>query len=388
MASIRKRARSRSRGKHQYEVRYLDPSGKPKSKSLPTYARAEDFANKIETQKLQGDYHDPSLGRELVRSYYHRRWLDLATLRFSPSTLKLLTGHWERYVAPVFGNRKLNSLTSADISSFVVGMAKNTSRYQAETALRLIRSILGDAVQDKILARSVALSVSAPARPPHRPRCLSAPEVGTLAEAHPDRWYAFILVAAYGGLRFGGLAGLAKNRIDFLRRKLIVDQAIIEVCGRNYVRPTKSGKPRSVTLPAFVMDALAEHIRKYPPDQDGLVFCEEDGEPIRRYRFYKQVWWPAIERSGIGHLRFHDLRHTSAALAIAEGAHPKTIQERLGHHSAAFTLDVYGFLFPGLDEALAEQLDAKGRDLSRRHNDEKAIQTEAQIIPLRRRDKN
>jgi len=275
----------------------------------------------------------------------------------------------------------MNSLTPLDLSSFVQGTAERVSVYQAETSLRLIRSILAAAVEDGVLGASPALKVTPPRRPPRNVRYLVVDEVGQLVDAHPDRWQAFVLVAAYGGLRFGELAGLCERRIDLLRRKVLVEQAIIEVSGKNYVRPTKSGKPRTVTLPSFVMDVLAEHIRKYPPNADGLVFCNEDGTPVRRSNFYKSVWWPAIKRSGIGHLRFHDLRHTSAALAIAEGAHPKTIQMRMGHHSAAFTLDVYGGLFPSLDEDLAEQLDHKGRE-QRITAREAEQQQEAKVIPL------
>jgi integrase len=56
-------------------------------------------------------------------------------------------------------------------------------------------------------------------------------------------------------------------------------------------------------------------------------------------------------------LRWHDLRHTAAALAISVGAHPKVIQQRLGHSSIKTTLDVYGHLLPKLDVALADALD-------------------------------
>jgi integrase len=54
---------------------------------------------------------------------------------------------------------------------------------------------------------------------------------------------------------------------------------------------------------------------------------------------------------------FHHLRHTAAALAIAEGAHAKAIQARLGHASITTTLNLYGHLFPSLDVELAECLD-------------------------------
>ena len=56
-------------------------------------------------------------------------------------------------------------------------------------------------------------------------------------------------------------------------------------------------------------------------------------------------------------LVFHELRHTAAALAIAQGAHPLVIKERLGHSSITVTLDRYGALFPNLDETLAGALD-------------------------------
>jgi integrase len=67
---------------------------------------------------------------------------------------------------------------------------------------------------------------------------------------------------------------------------------------------------------------------------------------------------PALTKAGLSRsVRFHDLRHTCAALCIALGAHPKAIQERLGHSSITVTLDRYGHLFPKLDEALTDRLD-------------------------------
>jgi hypothetical protein len=56
--------------------------------------------------------------------------------------------------------------------------------------------------------------------------------------------------------------------------------------------------------------------------------------------------------------RWHDLRHTSVALAIANGAHPKAIQERIGHSSITITFDRYGHLFPSLGIAVADGLEA------------------------------
>ena len=52
-------------------------------------------------------------------------------------------------------------------------------------------------------------------------------------------------------------------------------------------------------------------------------------------------------------MRFHDLRHTHVAMLISQGEHPKVIQTRLGPSSIKVTLDQYGHVFEGLDEAAA-----------------------------------
>jgi integrase len=82
---------------------------------------------------------------------------------------------------------------------------------------------------------------------------------------------------------------------------------------------------------------------------------------MRHSNFYQRIFKPALRETLPEYLhavRFHDLRHSNAALLIAEGGHPKAIQQRLGHSSITVTLDRYGHLFPSLDDALADALDA------------------------------
>ena len=66
---------------------------------------------------------------------------------------------------------------------------------------------------------------------------------------------------------------------------------------------------------------------------------------------------PAAKRAGLAGVTPHDLRHTCVALLVQLGAHPKAIQEWLGHSSITMTLDQYGHLFPSIEEALAGRLD-------------------------------
>ncbi len=78
---------------------------------------------------------------------------------------------------------------------------------------------------------------------------------------------------------------------------------------------------------------------------------------IRASHFRSRVWVPATVEASLEGVNFHDLRHSHVALLIEAGEHVKVIQSRLGHSSARITLDVYGHLFDGIDEAAAERLD-------------------------------
>ena len=79
---------------------------------------------------------------------------------------------------------------------------------------------------------------------------------------------------------------------------------------------------------------------------------------LRYSNFYRRRFKPAVSRAGLPEgTRFHDLRHSCAALLIAEGAHPKAIMDWLGHSSIQVTLGTYGHLFPNLEASLVDALD-------------------------------
>ena len=81
------------------------------------------------------------------------------------------------------------------------------------------------------------------------------------------------------------------------------------------------------------------------------------GGPLRHGGFFRRHFKPAVVRAELDtRTRFHDLRHTAAALMIAEGAHLLTVKERLGHSTIKVTADRYGHLFPSLEEDLTVRL--------------------------------
>jgi integrase len=89
-----------------------------------------------------------------------------------------------------------------------------------------------------------------------------------------------------------------------------------------------------------------------------LVFTTELGAPIRRTAFSERVWRRAVKRAGLNGVTFHALRHFYASLLIRHGESVKTVQARLGHASAAETLDTYSHLWPDSDDRTRSAVDS------------------------------
>jgi integrase len=167
-----------------------------------------------------------------------------------------------------------------------------------------------------------------------------------------------VLVASYGGLRIGELAGLRPHRIDLDRGRVDIAEIAVEVRGEVVwgAPKTRAGR-RSVSLPGPVVDELRDHLAAHAGRD--LVFPGPGGRtPLRTPTWRRRVWQPAVDAAGLAPLRPHDLRHTAVALWIAVGANVLEVARRAGHTSSAFTMDRYGHLFPEADQALSDRLAA------------------------------
>lgn len=88
-----------------------------------------------------------------------------------------------------------------------------------------------------------------------------------------------------------------------------------------------------------------------------MVFVTPEGKPLHLNTLthrYKRL----LSQSGLPPIRFHDLRHTSATLMLANGEHPKIAQERLGHSDISITLNLYSHVTMDMQREAADRLDA------------------------------
>ena len=160
--------------------------------------------------------------------------------------------------------------------------------------------------------------------------------------------------ACLTGLRQGELFALRDRALDLGRRSIVVEAGARE--GQLIPTKTTAGR-RQVRLSGEALRILREQLLARVPSELGLIFPTPGGVVWRKDNFMARVFRPAVRRAGLTPLRFHDLRHTYAALMVAAGAHPKLLQAQLGHTSINVTLNTYGHLFPDAFADVGDALD-------------------------------
>ncbi len=243
------------------------------------------------------------------------------------------------------------------------GAAPGTVR----AARKVLRLVLETARREGAIRTNPCDGIRVPPSPKADMMFLTAEQVETLATTIDQRYATLVSLAAYTGLRAGEIGALRVERVDLDAGRITIAESVTEVQGHGLVfSEPKTYERRSVTLPNFLVNELVKHLTERPEDPAAFVFASPDGAVLNHKNFYRRMFKPAVSAAGLpGHTRFHDLRHTCAALCIALGAHPKAIQERLGHSSITVTLDRYGHLLPKLDETLTGRLDDLHRETLR-----------------------
>lgn len=161
--------------------------------------------------------------------------------------------------------------------------------------------------------------------------------------------------------------GLRWNCVNFEAGTILIEKQLQQEKkkgGAYYFAPLKNDKSRTISPAPFVMQLLKAHsiaqaegrLKAGPLwENSGLVFCNELGGhlvPITISRHFKR----AVQEIGTPATRFHDLRHSYAVACIRAGDDIKTVQENLGHATAAFTLDVYGHVTKQMQQASAQRM--------------------------------
>jgi integrase len=343
---------------NRYQVRYRTPDGRyvTAPATFETKADAGRYLSRVEADMLRGEWADPRLGRTTFGEWADR-WLD-SSVNLRGNTKAGYRSILGRYLRPAFASYPLARIDLLAVWTWLAKLeADGVGQATRAKAYRLLARILGSAVEARYIAVNPCGIRRAGSDGASEMRIATVDQVVAVANRVPARYRALVLVAAFGGLRWGELAGLRRKRVDLERGTVTVAEQLLEVNGAFSVGPPKSAAGRrTVTLPAVVVEALAEHLRRYTAKSpEAFVFLSSQGKHLRRSNFNRRVWQPATRVAGVEGLRVHDLRHTAGTLATAAGGSLREVMDRLGHSTTVAAVR-YQHVMADRDAAIAREL--------------------------------
>src|SRR5918996_4176236 len=160
-----------------YKVGWRDPSGKTHKRTFRLRRDADDFARRIEGDKVRGDYFDPKAGRITLAEYF-QHYMETAT-HLKPSSRHMYQDTASRYILPALGDYPLASIEASDVRGFLANLS--TKPATARIAHRLLRSVLYSAVEDKKVRHNAAAKAKLPAEQRREARDRTGEEVERVA---------------------------------------------------------------------------------------------------------------------------------------------------------------------------------------------------------------
>ncbi|WP_287154458.1 site-specific integrase [Candidatus Solincola tengchongensis] len=316
---------------------------------------AEALKRRIDEEIAKGTFgkekKDPSF------SEFASQYLEDKKAELKPSTYKDYRQVLGNHILPFFKRTHLSQVTPARVQDFLRHLQKKgVSPATTGKVYRVLKSLLRRAIALEYLDRDPTIGI----RPPRVERkemdFLERDEVEALLEASEGDIHDIIALAVFTGMRQGEILALRWQDIDYRNGIIRVVRSFSPANGFSDLKSEKSR--RAVPLIPRLADIFQKRYESMGrPDPDSLVFPTEAGTPKDRNNLISREFEPALLSAGIRKIRFHDLRHTYASLAIASGADPKGLQSVLGYSSITVTMDTYGHLFPGHMESITRGLD-------------------------------
>lgn len=342
----------------------------PSGKRRTVYARSQ-AAVKLRLRELiqRRDQGLLLASREQKTGEFLLRWLeDVAKPRVRQRTYISYRDNLRRLI-PLIGHVRLGQLSPAHIQSAYSALLQSSSARTVHHSHAVLRTALKQAVRWGLLVRNPIEGVSPPRPERLEMKTLDHMEIKMLlASAEEDRFLALWTLLVSTGIRIGEALGLRWTDLDTGNGRIAIQRALQRQEGNGlvFVEPKSRQSRRTIHLSRLAQDALAEHRRLQAREhlavgsewqEHGLIFTTTVGRPLDPNHVYVS-FQRALRRAGLPHLRLHDLRHTAATLLLADGVHPKLVQEMLGHSSISLTLDTYSHVTPALHAEVAHRMDA------------------------------
>ena len=368
----------RQRPDGRWEARYtlgIDPgTGKQIQKSVygKTQREVRQKLTAITAEIDNGTYQEPC---KMTVNEWLDIWLKDYQIGVKDSTAYLYERQAKLYLRPALGNIPLETLKAHTVQRLYNSLSQEHDGQPALSAktIKNIHGVLHKALQQAVLLNYIRYDPTT--------ACV-LPKI-VKKEIHPltDQQTAQLLnllkgskyeipltVDLFTGLREGEVLGLGWEHIDFQAGTLTVKRQLRreqKKGGEYYFSPPKNNKSRCLTLAPsviqlFRLQKLEQNSMRMEAgdawEEHGLIFTNQTGGYLS-YRTVYDCFKRIVRNIGAPATRFHDLRHTFAVASIKSGDDIKTVQENLGHATAAFTLDVYGHFTDDMRSVSAQRME-------------------------------
>ena len=292
-----------------------------------------------------------------------------------PLTIQGYDKNLRVHIVPAFGSVQLTALNPHMIQCFLNDLCSvhDSKPGLSPKTVHNIHGVLHKALQQAVkvgyLRFNPADSCELPRMERKEIRPLDKEAIGDFVNAvRGNRFEVVYLTMLFTGMRRGEALGLLWECVDLERGTIFINKQLQNIPGKPgafRLSSTKNSKGRTITAAPSIINLLkryrtqqaAQRLKAGPLwKETGFVFTNEVGDhlsPSTVYHEYKRI----VATIGMPSARLHDLRHSYAVAAIQAGDDIKTVQGNLGHHTAAFTLDVYGHVTEQMKQASANRME-------------------------------
>ena len=339
--NIRKRKDGRWEGR--YTAGYDEETGKRLIKNVLGKTQAE-VKEKLAKAVAEAENVDVRRADEYTLGTWLQTWYELYAkphLRFS--TAEYYRRGIELHIIPRLGDIPLKKLTGRDLQWLYKDLQEHGRLREAQKGKQpglsdstirgihtMLHNALDRAVKERLIVRNPADDCVPPKIPKHEMKILPPEQIKSYLTAAEQRGVLpMFYLELISGLRKGELVALQWSDLDIENKTISVSKQ----AGRN-----NAGEP-DITRPSSPW--------MFPSPKTGEMY-----HPDSIVNIHKKI----LKDAGLVHLRFHDLRHTFATLALQNGVDIKTVSSMLGHFDAGFTLRTYTHVTRQMQESAAEKM--------------------------------
>ena len=301
-------------------------------------------------------------------------WIDFWYQTYCRHTLRITTrtdyeNRIYNHIIPEIGKIPLNRLSQSDLQQFYAKEKTDGRKLHAKTygkglSDRTIRGIhancrtaLQRAVQDGLIRTNPAVCCKLPPKKAREMQVLTQNEIlRFLLQAKEEGYYELFLLELGTGMQRGEILALKWSDLNFATGELRIERQVYIIKAEVIISaPKTKASIRTVILPPSLLKALGAY--KKTVDSEWMFPSPTDnGRPKNPSSVRKRLQL-ILERAGCKKVRFHDLRHTFATMALEHGMDVKTLSATIGHVSSATTLDIYSHITDTMQRQAAARID-------------------------------